>query len=233
MPGLMNILEAGAKKLAPTPVKAMASKGLVSGLAGGVQRLVKDPVGTTWNSVAPRKTWAVMHGLATKPLDTLRAGWKSKRFGWMGKAILGASIAPDALAMARPSRPGEPGKAQRVGNIAGGLVGGIAGSRLPMLGNLAVWTGSQVAGRAAGKAFGQVTGVGRAKKALPEEQPSVSAKLASAKTAETNEELRAFTKRLIRQRQVELGRNIERGDVATATTRDSVGTYERSASTAE
>lgn len=233
MPGIMNVLEAGVKKLAPTPAKAALGKGLFGDMGAGLKRLTKDPVGTTWNSLAPRKTWAVMHGLATKPLETLRAGWNSKRFKWLDKAILGASIAPDALAMMRPAQPGEPGKAERLGNIAGGLVGGIAGSRLPMLGNLAVWTGSQMAGRAVGRAAGHVTGLGKAKKALPEDQPSVSAKLAAAKTAETSEELRRFTKRLIRQRQLELGRAPERGEVATAVTRDPSGTYERSVSTAE
>lgn len=231
MPGLMNVLEAGAKRIAPTPAKAALGKGIFHSMGEGLSRLTKDPIGTIWNSAAPRKTLAVARGLATNPLDTLVAGWKSKKFKGLDKALLGLTVAPDALALMRKSRPGEPGKAERVGNIAGGLVGGVAGSRLPLLGNLAVWTGAQTAGKHLGRAFGKVTGVGSAKKALPEEQPSVAAKLASVKAAETHQELREFTRRLIKQRQVELGGPPERGEVAAATTRDQSGTYERTSGT--
>jgi hypothetical protein len=201
----------------------MAKANMIGGALQGLKNLMINPKKTMLQSLAPKKTMAIGRGLLTHPGKTLAKGWaKSSLFD---KAIIGAAVLPDAMSMARPSQPGQPGKSEVAGRMLGTMAGGIAFNRAPLLGSLIGWTAGSTAGGMAGKAFGKTTGIGKAQK-LPEGEPSLASKL--YKTGE-DKKLRSFAKRRIKE--IEDKEKARYGDVAAATFRDPTGTYDRTSTT--
>jgi len=237
--GIMNkIIGAvgkGAKwlkgRLPKAPSVAM-NKGVqrAGGPVQAVKNFARDPAGSIFRSAAPERTFYTAKRMFTNPVNTLKHGWKGMRT--FDKVLLAGNAAMSLPEIVSP-QPGGPGRAEAIGRLLGGSTAWVGGSRLPFLGNIAMWLGGEGLGGAAGKAFGRTTGLGRAKKVPQMDgEQSVAAKLASEKRSESNEDLRQFTKRLIRQRQIELAEKSKHGtpgEIATVTTTDPVGTYERSA----
>ena len=218
-----------------------------AGAIQGLKNLIARPGQTLYRSLAPKKTLSTGRELLgfgrvrtpegklkTKwsPSNTasaLKKGWKST--GILDKLMIGGAVAPDALAMAKPSQPGEPGKAERAGRALGTLAGGVAFNKVPMLGSLVGWTAGSMAGAGAGKVVGKVTGVGKAKKGPPAgaKEPSLSDKL--NKVGAVHKKLRDFTRKKIRSAKFKEIEPNQMGDIATATWRDPTGTFERVSAT--
>jgi len=217
------------------------------GLLQNIKNFVANPGQSIYRSAAPRKTLATgrellgfgkvrnpQGKLETKfslknTANALKKGWKST--GFFDKLMIGGAVAPDALAMAKPSQPGEPGKAERAGRALGTLAGGVAFNKVPMLGSLVGWTAGSMAGAGAGKAVGKVTGIGKAKKGPPAgaNEPSLSDKL--NKVGAAHKKLREFARKKIRDARFKEVEPNQIGDITTATWRDPTGTYERVSAT--
>ena len=205
--------------------------GLMQGLGKGLENLIKRPGTTMYRSLAPNKTMSIAKGMFTDPVNTLKKGWNSKKFGLLDKTLLGAFVAPDVLSLGRQTQPGEEGKAERAGRALGSLAGGIAFSRVPMIGNMLGWTAGSMGGALAGKTVGKVTGVGKAKPALPAgaEEPSLADKL--NKVGSVHKKLREFARKKIRDARFKEVEPNQIGDITTATWRDPTGTFERVSAT--
>ena len=201
------------------------------GISGFLNTL-RNP--STWGqkayqSLGPEHLKAITHNIVHDPVGAMRAGWKKS--GVLDKVMIGAAVAPDVLSLAKPTQPGEPGKAERAGRDLGTMVGGVAFNRHPgMIGSNLGWIGSSLAGGMAGKAVGKVTGIGKGKPPLPPgEEPSLHDKLFNKAAAA--KKLKEFARKKIREARFQEVEPNKMGDIATATWRDPTGTYERISAT--
>ena len=198
------------------------------GMIQSLKNLITSPGQTIYRSIAPKKTMAIARGLYTHPGETLSKGLKSTSL--MDKLMIGGSVAPDLLALGKPTQPGDTGKAEHAGRALGTLAGGIAFNRAPMLGSMIGWTAGSMAGSGAGKLVGKATGIGKAKPmAKPGEEPSLHDKLFNK--AGAAKKLKAFARKKIRDAKFKEIEPNKMGDIATATWRDPSGTFERVSAT--
>jgi hypothetical protein len=236
MPAAGELLkQVGKRLIKPSTGKVIAQT--VEEAAKGFPKpegFLKDPAGALWRSIAPNKFLATSRKLMTDPVGAMQAGWKSPKLTKGQIALMSAFSAPDVMAIAKNTHePGQPGRAERLGSLAGSWAGMTAYSRLPLLGNMLGWTAGEYLGSKAGKLGGKLYGMAKTPSmAQKMEAPSVSSRSLMKAGADKHEKLRRFAKKQIRFRNREITDNARvLGDIQTVTFRDPTGVFERQVAT--
>jgi hypothetical protein len=231
MPAASKVVDVAKKLIKPSTGKVVAqSVEDIGKKYPKPESFFKDPAGAVWRSIAPNKFLATTRGLATHPIKTMKAGWKSPKLSKFQIALMSAFSAPDIMALAKKQEPGEPSKGERLGRLAGSWAGMTAYSRLPFLGNMLGWMGGEYLGGKAGK-LGQYAYDKAKSRSVADkmEHPSAVSKTFSKAAAA---KLRKFTREKIKLINKEIPDNARvLGDIQTVTWRDPTGTFERQVST--